>query len=65
MALRLWLFVAAAAGLAHLLLFLADREIRTGMDRLSEVRLVRIDRVDADPGLKVVSARSQYTRNER
>jgi hypothetical protein len=65
MGLRLWLFVAAAGGLAHLLLFIADREIRAGVDRLSEVRLLPPDGLDVDPNLRLVSARSPYTRNER
>jgi hypothetical protein len=63
--LRLWLFVAAMGGLAHLILFIADREIRAGEDRLSEVRLMRPDGLDRDPNQKLVNARSPYTRNER
>jgi hypothetical protein len=65
MGLRIWLFVAAVGGLSHLFLFIADRGIRAGVDRLSEVRLMRHDGLDGDPNLKLVSARSPYMRNER
>lgn len=65
MGLRLWLFVAAVGGLAHLVLYLADREINAGVDRLSESRLVRPGELDGDSNLKLLSARSRYMRNER
>jgi hypothetical protein len=65
MDLRPWLFAAVVGGLAHLILYIADREISAGVDRLSEVRILRPDGLDADPNLKVVSARSPYMRNER
>ena len=65
MGLRLWLFVAAVGGLAHLILYAADREINAGVDRLSESRLVRPGELDADSNLKLVSARSPYMRDER
>jgi hypothetical protein len=65
MGLRLWLFLAAVGGLAHLVLYLADREINAGVDRLSESRLVRHGELDGDSNLKLVSARSPYMRNER
>ena len=65
MGLRLWLFVAAAGGLAYLILYMADREINAGVDRLSQSRLVRPGELDGDSNLKLVSARSPYMRNER
>jgi len=65
MGLRLWLFVAAVGGLAHLILYMADREINAGVDRLSQSRLVRPGELDTDSNLKLVSARSPYMRNER
>src|SRR5512138_1364108 len=43
MGLRFWLFVVATAALAHAILYLADREISAGVDRLSEAKLARPD----------------------
>jgi len=65
MGLRLWLWlsVVAVGGLAHLFLFIADREIDAGVDRLSELQFAHSDTLDDD--LKLVSARSPYMRNER
>jgi hypothetical protein len=65
MGLRLWLFVVFVGAFAHLILFTADREIRAGIDRLAEVKLVRPGALDLDPNLKLVSERSPYMRNER
>jgi hypothetical protein len=65
MGVRFWLFVILAGGLAHLILFTADREIQSGVDRLSEARLVHRDALDVDPDLKLVSERSSYMRDER
>jgi len=65
MGLRLWLFVAAAGGLAHLILYMPDREINAGVDRLSQSMLVPPHELDTDSNLKLVSARSPYMRNER
>jgi hypothetical protein len=65
MGLRLWLFVAAVGGLAHLILYMADHEVDAGVDRLSQSRLVRPGELDADSNLKLVSARSPYMRDER
>ncbi len=65
MDLRAWLFVLATAAVAHAMLYLADREISAGVDRLSEAKLVRPDALDADPDLKMASARSAYMRDER
>jgi hypothetical protein len=65
MHLRFWLFVAATGGLAHLFLFMADREISAGVDRLAVARLAPPDALDVDPNLKLVSERSPYMRNER
>jgi hypothetical protein len=63
MGLRFWLFMAIAGGLAHLVLYFADREIDASINRLAEVRLA--DRQVADPELKLVSARGRYMRDER
>ena len=63
MGLRFWLFMAIAGGLAHLVLYFADREIDASINRLAEVRLAY--RQVADPELKLVSARSRYMRDER
>jgi len=65
MGLRLWLFAAALGGLAHLILYMADSEINAGVDRLSQSRPVRPDKLNADSNLKLMSARSPYMRNER
>ena len=65
MGLRFWLFMAIAGGLAHLVLYVADREIDASIDRLAEVRLAHRQVLNADPELKLVSARSRYMRDER
>jgi hypothetical protein len=65
MGLRFWVFAAALSGLLHLILYITDREISAGVDRLSDARLTRIGGLDADQDLKLVSARSPYMRNER
>ena len=65
MGLRLWVFVAGVAGLAHLILCIADREVSASVDRLSQLRLARPGGLDNDSNLKLVSARSPYMRNER
>jgi hypothetical protein len=65
MPLRFWLFVAATGGIAHLILFMADREISAGVDRLAVVELAHPGALDVDPDLKLVSERSPYMRNER
>ena len=65
MGLRFWLFVLATAALAHAMLYLADREISAGVDRLSEAKLSPPDAIEADPQLKMVSARNPYMRDER
>jgi hypothetical protein len=65
MHLRFWLFVAATGGLAHLILFIADRQINAGVDKLAEVRGLHRYAQDVDPDLKLVSERGPYMRNER
>ena len=65
MGLRLWVFVAGVAGLAHVILYIADREVNASVDRLSQLRLARPGELDNDSNLKLVSARSPYMRNER
>lgn len=64
MGLRFWLFMAIAGGLAHLVLYFADREIDASINRLAEVRLAYRQVLNADPELKLVSARSRYMRDE-
>jgi hypothetical protein len=59
---RYLLFVIVVGGLAHLILYLADREISAGIDRLSEATLARPESLDANSNLKLVSARSPYMR---
>jgi hypothetical protein len=63
--LRFWLFVAAMGGRAHLVLYLADREINAGADRLSELKNLHSYALDADPDLKLVSERSPNMGDER
>jgi hypothetical protein len=65
MPLRFWLFIVVAAGLAHLVLFMADREFSAGVDRLAELPTTHRFTPDADPNLKLVSEHSPYMRNER
>jgi hypothetical protein len=62
---RFWFFVVVMGGLAHLILYIADREIGAGIDRLSEAKLIGPELLDADSSLKLVSARSPYMRDER
>jgi hypothetical protein len=63
--LRFWLFIAIAGGLAHLVLFIADRQISAGVDRLAELPAVHRSIPETDPNLKLVSEHSPYMRNER
>ena len=62
---RLWLFIAFAGGLAHLVLVIADRQISAGVDRLAGLPTLHQPMLDADPNLKLVSEHSPYMRNER
>ncbi len=62
---RLWLFILGAAALAHAMLYVADREISAGVDRLSRATLARPDALDADPDLKLITEQSAFMRDER
>jgi hypothetical protein len=63
--LRFWLFIVVAAGLAHLVLFMADREFSAGVDRLAELPTTHRLTPDVDPNLKLVGEHSPYLRNGR
>ena len=65
MGLRFWLFVVATAAIAHSILYLADRKISDGVDRLSEAKLTHPDALSADLEPRLVSAQSPYMRDER
>jgi hypothetical protein len=61
-----WTFFVICAGfLSSLMLFLKDREVTAGVERLAEMRLAHAQALDADPNLKLVSERSPYMRTER
>jgi hypothetical protein len=61
-----WTFFGLCAGsLISLVLFLKERDISAGVERLAEMRLAHAPALDADPNLKLVSERSAYMRTER
>jgi len=63
-----WTFFVLCAGFfigLILILFIRDREITAGVERLAEMRLLRAPVLNADPNLKRVSERSPYMRIER
>jgi hypothetical protein len=64
MKLSLWVALAFAGGLAFLSLFIADRQTKSGVDRLSDISELPHSALD-DPNLKHVSERSPYMRTER
>jgi hypothetical protein len=60
-----WAFLAFVGSLIFLVLFIADRQMNAGVDRLSKVRIPPEAVLDADPDLKPVTERSPYMRTER
>ena len=63
-----WTFFVIYAGFLIgliLILFIRDREITAGVERLAEMRQLRAPVLNADPNLKRVSERSPYMRTER
>jgi hypothetical protein len=61
-----WKFFVLYAGfLIGLVIFVHDREVSAGVERLAEMRLAHAPVLDADPDLRLVSAHSPYMRNER
>jgi len=61
-----WRFFVLCAGfLIGLFLFIHEREISAGVERLAEMRLAHPPALNADPNLKRVSERSAYMRTER
>jgi hypothetical protein len=60
-----WAFLAFLGSLALLVLFIADRQMNAGVDRLSRMKLLPQSALEADPNLKLVSERSPYMRTER
>jgi hypothetical protein len=46
-------------------LFLADRQMNAGVDRLSKIKFAPHATLEADPNLKLVSERSPYMGTER
>ena len=58
-------FVLCAGFLINLVLFIHDREVSAGVERLAEMRLAHAPALDADPDLRLVSMHSPYMRNER
>ncbi len=60
-----WAFLAFVGSIIVLVLFIADRETKVGVDRLSRMHLPPQSVLEADPNLKLVSERSPYMRTER
>jgi hypothetical protein len=60
MNMRFMAFVAFAGCLAFSILFIADQEIKAGLDRLAEVKIAPRHVLDADPDLKLVTERNPY-----
>jgi hypothetical protein len=60
-----WAFLAFVGSIIFLVLFMADRETKVGMDRLSRTNLPPQSVLEADLNLKLVSERSPYMRTER
>ncbi len=60
-----WAFLAFLGSLAFLVLFIADRQMNAGVDRLSGMKIPPQSALNADPDLKLVSERSPYMRTER
>jgi hypothetical protein len=61
-----WTFlVTCAVFLIGMMLFMKEREITAGVERLAEMRMTHAPVLDADPNLKRVSERSPYMRTER
>jgi hypothetical protein len=63
-----WTFFVLCAGFLIgliLILFVRDREITAGVERLAEMRQLRAPVLNADPNLKRVSESSPYMRTER
>jgi hypothetical protein len=60
-----WAFLAFVGSIILLVLFMADRETKVGVDRLSRMNLPPQSVLEADPNLKLVSERSPYMRTER
>ena len=60
-----WAFLAFVGSLLFLVLFIADRQMTAGEDRLSRMKVLPQSALEADPNLKLVSERSPYMRTER
>jgi hypothetical protein len=60
-----WAFLALVGSLVFLVLFIADRQMNAGVDRLSRMKIPPQSVLDSDPGLKLVTERSPYMRSER
>ena len=60
-----WAFLAFVGSLLFLVLFIADRQMKAGEDRLSRMKVLPQSALEADPNLKLVSERSPYMRTER
>ena len=61
-----WTFLILCAGFfITSVLFIQDYEMKAGVERLSEMRVLPQPTFDADANLKLVSERSPYMRDER
>ena len=60
-----WAFLAFVGSIIFLVLFMADRETKVGVDRLSRMKVAPQSSLEDDPNLKLVSERSPYMRTER
>lgn len=61
-----WRFLLFLGGILIVLgLFMKDREITAGVERLTGMSAISHEALDADPDLKRISEGSPYMRNER
>jgi hypothetical protein len=60
-----WAFLAFVGSLIFFGLYVNDREITAGVDRLTKMNGSPQSAIEADPELKQLSERSPYMRTER
>jgi hypothetical protein len=60
-----WGVLAFVGSLIFLILYVKDRQIAGGVDRLKEMNGSPQSVLEADPDLKLISERSPYMRTER
>jgi hypothetical protein len=60
-----WAFLAFVGSVIFLVLFIADRQMKVSVNRLSRIEIPPRSSLEADPNLRLVSERSPYMRTER